>query len=111
MPPPWGQDDGTTTISLRMEPEMWMAIHQEGAEPVREIQRRGLDRLRMDGYDEGEIEMISGDSVYAESCREQYWEARRMYDKSRKIPRQMKLKFMRPGTRKKNQKKEELGNE
>lgn len=96
-------DDGTAWVVIPVNAEMWSAIHSPAVDPVKEVQRRGLDRLRLNyGYEEDEIEVIEVDPLYANSCREQYWAAKKRFDHHRKIPKHLKVEFMRPGTRKAN---------
>lgn len=100
---PFFGDEGSAWVVIPVNAEMWTAIHAPNLDPVAEIQRRGLDRLRLNyGYEEDEIEVVSGDALYANACREEYWKAKKRFDKHRKIPRHFKVEFQRPGTRKPN---------
>lgn len=95
----WGEDDGKEVVYIPITLETWNQINTS-PEPVGEVHRRGLDRLRMSyQMDEGEIEVIGKDPVYIESCRREYWKSMRMVDKSRKLPRRLELDYSRPGSR------------
>jgi hypothetical protein len=100
---PLFRDDGTAEINVPIEGETWTAIHQPNLDPVNEVHRRGLDRLRLKHeYEEDEIAVVSSDQLYLQSCRSEYWAAKKMFDKKRKLPKRFRLEFQRPGTRKSN---------
>ena len=109
---PWRKDDGTFDIAVPVTPEMWHDLHQQGADPVQKLIEKGLDRCRMHyRMDEEEVAMVGGDPTYAEDCRVQYWEARRVFEKHKKLPRRIVLKAMRPGSRKANMKEVDASKE
>lgn len=94
----WGEETGRVKVPVNAE--MWTTIHAQGLDPPTEIGRRGLDVLRMEyGCEEDEVEFIGKDALYANSCRTEYWQAKRTFDRHRKLPRKMVLEFNRPGTR------------
>jgi hypothetical protein len=102
------RDEETGRVKVVVTTEMWTAIHQQGADPPAEIGRRGLDVLRMKYQcEEDEIQFIQSDPLYQNSCRTEYWEAKRMFDRKRKLPSKFRLDFNRPGTRKPNMKEAE----
>lgn len=101
------RDDERGTVRVEVNGEMWTAIHAPGQDPGREIQRRGLDVLRLRyNCEEDEVQAIEKDPVYENSCNAEYWRARRLYTEKRKLPSHLKLEFQRPGTRKPNMKPE-----
>lgn len=94
------RDEEVGRIKLRVSSEMWTAIHSPGLDPPTEIGRRGADFLRTEYQcEEDEVRMICEDSLYQNSCRTQYWEAKRLFDRKQKLPRKFVLEFNRPGTR------------
>jgi hypothetical protein len=102
---PLFRDDGTAIVVVPVNPDMWNGLHGPGMDPVSEVHRRGLDRLRMQyEMDEEEIAAVDADELYGESCRSAYWSAMRGFDRHRKLPRTLVLHYNRPGTRKSNMK-------
>ena len=102
----WG-DEETGHVRVEVNSEMWTAIHAPGLDPPTEVGRRGLDVLRMHyGCEEDEVELIAGDPLYQNSCRTEYWEAKRRFDARRKLPRKFVLEFTRPGTRSRRMKEQ-----
>jgi hypothetical protein len=101
-------DEERGRVKIRVNGEVWTNIHAPGMDPPTEIERRGLDELRVKyECEEDEIELIANDPLYKDSARTEYWEARREYDTKRRYPRKMVLEFNRPGTRKANMKPKE----
>jgi hypothetical protein len=101
------RDEEVGRVKVHVTTEMWTSIHAPGLDPPSEVGRRGLDVLRRDYQcEEDEIEFIGSDSLYRNSCRTEYWEAKRRFDSRRKLPRKMVLEFHRPGTRNKRMNEE-----
>lgn len=104
------RDEEIGKVKVEVTTEMWTAIHAPGLDPPSEISRRGLDVLRTRyECEEDEVEFVGSDPLYRNSCRVQYWEAKRRFDSRRKLPRKLVLHFNRPGTRKANMKESEEG--
>ena len=92
--------DETGRVRVPVNSEMWAAIHSPGLDPPSEVGRRGENVLRMKyECEEDEVDFISRDPLYRNSCRTEYWQAKRMFDRKRKLPGHMTLEFNRPGTR------------
>ncbi len=97
---PWMEDDGTAEVAIPVTSEMWHDLHQQGVDPVEKLHDKGLDRLRMRYLvDEEEVQLIGNDPVYIESCRVEYWQTMRRFDKKRQLPKRIVLTYMRPGSR------------
>lgn len=87
-------------MKVPVSPEMWTSMHAPGLDPPGELGRRGVDVLRMRyEMDETEAQFIESDARYQDSCRAEYWAAKRTFDAHRKLPRKIVLEFSRPGSR------------
>lgn len=100
-------DEETGRVKVPVSAEMWTNIHADGLDPPTEVGRRGLDVLRMVyGCEEDEVALIADDAAYQNSCRTEYWDAKRRFDAHRKLPRKFVLEFTRPGTRSRRMKEQ-----
>jgi len=88
----------TDQVSLPTPTEAWPKIVAGG---VPEVQRRATEALRLrESYEELELAAIASDPLFAQSCLEGFSAGKKAYEKRRRLPTKLVVKFNRPGRKK-----------
>jgi hypothetical protein len=97
-----GDDIPKGHITMKLTTDLWLGI-EKAENPEAALHQRVMQEFYLQGFNKGEIDLVSRDGVLSESvsrnCRETM---RRFRGWRRSLPGSLTFEYQRPGTRKKS---------